>query len=72
MPSLRLLAVIVGHVVFAVASYETWALGRSFAPELMGSEVVAYPLIIGVVGIWIWYGFWSAGVLRGHKQSVKS
>lgn len=28
------------------------------------SEVVIYPLIMGVVGLWIWYGFWSAGTLR--------
>jgi hypothetical protein len=27
-----------------------------------------YPLIIGVVGIWIWFGFWSIKVLRGPRQ----
>jgi hypothetical protein len=69
MPSFRILAVVLGHVAFAGASYAIWALGRNFAPaELMMSEVVIYPLIMGVVGIWIWYGFWSAGVLRGPKQ----
>ena len=69
MPSFRLLAVALGHVAFAGASYAIWVLGRNFAPaELMMAEVVIYPLIMGVVGIWIWYGFWSAGVLRGPKQ----
>jgi hypothetical protein len=68
MPPFRLIAVVLGHLAFAGASYATWALGRSFAPEeLMMAEVVIYPLIMGVVGIWIWYGFWSYGVLHGPK-----
>ncbi len=71
MPRLRLLAVVIGHVAFAGSSYAIWALGRDFAPaELMMAEVVIYPLIMGVVGIWIWYGFWSAGVLRGPKRGA--
>jgi hypothetical protein len=47
-------------------------MGQNFAPELMGAEVVIYPLIMGVVGFWVWYGFWSAGVLRGREPSEKS
>jgi hypothetical protein len=38
----------------------------------MMAEVVIYPLIMGVVGIWIWYGFGSAGVLRSSKQGGKT
>jgi hypothetical protein len=68
MPLFRLIAVVLGHLAFAAASYATWALGQQFSPDLMGSEVVIYPLVIGVVGIWIWFGFWSTGVLRGLKQ----
>ena len=67
MRSIRLLAVICGHLAFAGTTYATWAMGHTVAPELMASEVMMYPLIIGVVGIWIWFGFWSAGVLRGPK-----
>ena len=67
MQSIRLLAVICGHLAFAGATWATWFMGQKYAPELMASEVMMYPLIIGVVGIWIWFGFWSASVLRGRK-----
>jgi hypothetical protein len=72
MRSFRLLAVILGHLAFAGASYATWALGQNFAPELMVSPVMLYPLILGVVGIWIWFGFWSVSVLRGPRQGGES
>jgi hypothetical protein len=68
MRSFRVLAVVLGHLGFAGASYWIWALGQNFAPELMVSPVMMYPLILGVVGIWIWFGFWSASVLHGPKQ----
>jgi len=64
MRTFRLLAIVLGHLAFAAASYGTWALGQKFAPEILMAEVVIYPLIMGVIGIWIWYGFWSAGTLR--------
>jgi len=67
MHSFRLLAVVVGHFAFAGVTYVTWAMGQHYAPELMVSPVMMYPLIIGVVGIWIWFGFWSVKVLRGPK-----
>jgi hypothetical protein len=68
MPSFSLIAVVLGHLAFAAESYATWDLRQQFSPDLMGAEVVIYLLITGVVGIWIWYGFWSAGVLRGLNQ----
>jgi hypothetical protein len=61
----RLAAIVLGHLALAAASYWVWALGKKFAPEILMSEVVIYPMIMGVVGIWIWFGFWSAKVLRG-------
>jgi hypothetical protein len=64
----HLIAVVLGHLAFAVESYATWDLRQQFSPDLMGAEVVIYLLITGVVGIWIWYGFWSVGVLRGLNQ----
>jgi len=70
MARIRLLAVVLGHLAFAGASYAIWAYGRSITPaELMMAEVVIYPLIIGFVGIWIWFGYWSYGVLRGPGGS---
>jgi hypothetical protein len=68
MRSFRVLAVVLGHLAFAGGSYAIWAFGQDFAPELMVSPVMSYPLVMGVVGIWIWFGFWSASVLRDAKQ----
>ncbi len=68
MSSFRLLAVVCGHLAFAGATYATWAMGQQYAPELMMTQVMIVPLIIGVVGIWAWFGFWSVKVLRGPKQ----
>jgi len=68
MRSFRLLAVILGHLAFAGASYAVWAYGQNVAPELLVSPVMMYPLVIGVVGIWIWFGFWSVSVLRGSRR----
>ena len=67
MHTFRLLAVVLGHLAFAALSYWTWAMGMKLSPEILMSEVVIYPLIMGVVGIWTWFGFWSVKVLRGPK-----
>lgn len=64
MQNFRLSAVILGHLAFAGATYATWAMGQKFAPEIMMSPVMLYPLVMGVVGIWVWFGFWSAKVLH--------
>jgi len=72
MPSFRQVAVIAAHLAFAGACYATWAMGQNFAPELMGSEVVIYPIIMGVAGFWIWFGFWSASVFRGPGEGGES
>lgn len=68
MRSFRVLAVVLGHLAFAGASYAVWAYGQNVAPELMMSPVMSYPLVMGVVGIWIWFGFWSVKVLRGPNR----
>ena len=72
MRSFRLLAVMLGHIAFAGLSYGTWAMGQNFAPELMGSQVVIYPLVMGILGCWVWYGFWSAGALRTAQRGGDS
>ena len=68
MRNFRLVAVVLGHLAFAALSYWTWAAGKSIAPEILMSEVVIFPLILGIVGIWIWFGFWSVKVLRGPNR----
>ena len=67
MRSFRLIAIILGHLAFAALAYWTWAMGQKIAPEILMSEVVISPLIMGVLGIWTWFGFWSAKVLRSPK-----
>jgi hypothetical protein len=69
---LRKLAVVLGHLAFVVACYATWAMGQQFAPELIGAQVVIYPMIMGVAGFWIWYGFWSASVFLDPGRGGRS
>ena len=71
MRSFGKLAVIVAHLAFAGACYATWAMGQRYAPELIGAQVVLLPMILGIAGSWIWFGFWSAGVFRDGGQSDK-
>ena len=71
MRSYRKLAVVLAHLAFAGVSYATWAMGQQFAPELMGSQVVILPLIMGIAGFWIWFGFWSAPVFRDPGGSTR-
>ena len=69
---MRKLAVILGHLAFAVSCYATWVMGQRFAPELIGAQIVILPMIMGVAGFWIWYGFWSASVFRDPGQGGRS
>ena len=71
MRSLRQLAVMLAHPAFAAGCYATWAMGQHYAPELIGAQVVLYPLIMGVAGFWIWFGFWSAHVFRDGGQDSR-
>jgi hypothetical protein len=67
----RKLAVILAHLAFASACYAVWAMGQRYAPELIGAQVVILPMIFGVAGFWIWFGFWSAGVFRDSGPDGK-
>ena len=68
MRSLILIGIILGHVAFAGATYATWAAGQKFAPEILMSDAVLPTLIMGIVGIWVWYFFWARKVLRGPSE----
>lgn len=71
MRSFRKLAVILAHLAFAGVSYATWAMGQQYAPELIGAQVVILPMILGIAGFWIWFGFWSADVFRSPREGSK-
>jgi hypothetical protein len=71
MHSFRKLAVIVAHLAFVAACYATWAMGQHYAPELIGAQIVILPMILGIAGFWIWFGFWSAPVFRADGQGGK-
>jgi len=71
MQKFRLYAVILGHLAFAIAVYATWALGQHYAPEMMNSQAMLAPFVLSVVGIWIWFGFWSRDVLRKAREVKK-
>ena len=63
MKSLKLAAVVLGHIAFAGVTYATWAMGQKFAPEILMSDAVLPVLLMGVAGIWVWYCFWSRDLL---------
>jgi hypothetical protein len=71
MRSFRRLTVILAHLGFAGACYATWAMGQQYAPELIGAQVVILPMVLGIAGFWIWFGFWSANVFRDGGQDSK-
>jgi len=71
MRSYRKLAVILAHLAFAGTCLATWVMGQHYAPELIGAQIVILPLILGVAGFWIWFGFWSADVFREPRQDDK-
>ena len=71
MRSFRKLAVVLAHLAFAGACYATWAMGQRYAPELIGAQIVILPMILGIAGFWIWFGFWSADVFRNPRQDGK-
>ena len=61
MRPLLLIGIAVIHLIFAGLLYAIFGLGQTYAPELMASPVMSYPMIIGVAGLWIWFTFWSVG-----------
>ena len=68
MQSLKVAAVVLGHILFAGATYATWAMGQKFAPGILMSDAVLPVLIMGIAGIWVWYCFWSYNALRGSSE----
>ena len=64
MHSLRLPLVILGHLAFTGFTYGIWAGGQAFGAEILMSEAVLPTLIMGVVSLWLWYGWWGWKVLR--------
>jgi hypothetical protein len=59
-----LIAIVVGHLLFAGSLYMIFGVGQKLAPEIITAEFMVYPLVMGVVGIWIWFTFWSVRKIR--------
>jgi len=64
-----LISIITGHLLFAGSVYLIFGVGQKFAPDIINAEFMVYPLVMGIVGIWVWYAFWSVGVIRGDKSA---
>jgi hypothetical protein len=64
-----LISIIVGHLLFAGSLYLIFGVGQKLAPEIINAEFMVYPLVMGVVGIWIWFAFWSAGKILKTKST---
>jgi hypothetical protein len=64
-----LISIIVGHLLFAGSLYLIFGVGQKLAPEIINAEFMVYPLVMGVVGIWIWFAFWSAGKILKTKAA---
>jgi len=56
-----LISIAVGHLLFAGSVYLIFGVGQKIAPDIINAEFMIYPLVMGVVGIWVWYAFWSTG-----------
>ncbi len=67
MCALVLIAIVVGHLLFAGSLYLIFGVGQKLAPEIITADFMVYPLVMGVVGIWIWYTFWSTGMILKAK-----
>jgi hypothetical protein len=52
------------NIAIAGVAYATYAMGQVYAPEIMASEAVRPPMILGLVGIAIWLACWSVRMLR--------
>ena len=64
-----LIAIVVGHLLFAGSVYLIFGVGQKFAPEIINAEFMVYPLVMGVVGIWVWYAFWSVSKIRATRAA---
>jgi hypothetical protein len=69
MRALVLIAIAVGHLLFAGSLYLVFGVGRKLAPEIITADFMVYPLVMGVGGIWIWYTFWSTGKILKEKSA---
>jgi hypothetical protein len=69
MRTVVLIAIVVGHLLFAGSLYLIFGVGQKFAPDIITSQVVVYPLVIGVAGIWIWFTFWSVRKILEAKST---
>jgi hypothetical protein len=55
----------VGYVAAVIATY---ALGQSYAPEMMDSQAMSAPLVLSFLGLGGWLLYWSVQTLSGSAK----
>lgn len=65
------LLVIAVNLLCAVAGYTTYAMGQIYAPELMASQAMNAPLVLGALGLAGWLLYWSIHRLNRGGQPKK-
>ena len=68
MRAFMLISIAIGHLLFAISLYLIFGVGQKMAPDIINAEFMVYPLVMGVVGIWVWYAFWSTGKILNAKS----
>ena len=70
MRTFMLISIATGHLLFAGSLYLIFGVGKKLAPDIITAEFMVYPLLMGVVGIWVWYAFWSTGRILKAKSAA--
>jgi len=63
--------VVTVNLLCAVAGYATYAMGQNYAPELMASQAMNAPLVLGALGLAGWLLHWSIRTLNRAGQPKK-
>jgi len=61
--------VILANVGYVAAVIATYALGQSYAPEMMDSQAMSAPLVLSFLGLAGWLMFWSIRTLSGKTET---
>jgi hypothetical protein len=52
------------NVAFVGVAYAVYEMGQLYAPEIMASDAVKPPMVLGVLGIAGWLVYWSVRMLK--------
>ena len=61
------------NLAVAAMGYAVYDMGQLYAPEIMASEAVRPPMVLGVLGIASWLLYWSVRMLkrRGTRDEIR-